>query len=124
MKRTLLAIIMCLTATTAWAQPDAPSASSAPKVKRFIIEREMPGASRLTPEQLRDGATKSNAVLRNLGPDIQWVHSYVAGDKVYCVYTAPSEEMIRRHAQLSGFPADKITPITALVDPTTVSSTR
>lgn len=124
MKRALLPIIsMCLTVTSALAQTATP-ATGAPAVKRFIIEREMPGASSLTPDQLREGATKSNAVLRDLGPDIQWVHSYVAGDKVYCVYTAPSEELIRKHAQLSGFPADKITPVAAVIDPTTAGSTR
>lgn len=84
----------------------------------------MPGASKLTPDQLRDGALKSNAVLRNLGTDIQWVQSYVAGDKVYCIYTAPSEELIRQHAQQSGFPADKITPVAAVIDPTTADSRR
>lgn len=78
----------------------------------------------MTPEQMREGAAKSNKVLRNLGTDIQWVHSYVAGDKVYCVYTAPSEELIRQHAQLSGFPADKITPVAAVLDPTTANSKR
>jgi hypothetical protein len=124
MKRALLPIIsMCLTVTSALAQTAEP-APGAPAVKRFIIEREMPGAARLTPDQLRDGATKSNAVLRDLGPDIQWVHSYVAGDKVYCVYNAPSEELIRRHAELSGFPADKITPVAAVIDPTTAGTTR
>lgn len=124
MKRALLPIIsMCLTVTSALAQTAMPT-TDAPAVKRFIIEREMPGASRLTLDQLREGATKSNAVLRDLGPDIQWVHSYVAGDKVYCVYTAPSEELIRKHAQLSGFPADKITPVAAVIDPTTAHAQR
>ncbi len=81
----------------------------------------MPGASKTSPEEFRNGAAKSNAVLRELGPDIQWVHSYVAGDKVYCVYQAPSEALIREHAAKSGFPATKITPITVVLDPTTAS---
>ena len=69
-------------------------------------------------------AQKSNGVLRALGPDIQWVHSYVAGDKIYCVYNAPSEALIRSHAEKSGFPADKITPVAAVIDPTTANPKR
>jgi hypothetical protein len=92
--------------------------------QRFIIERDIPGASRMTPEQLAGAAQKSNGVLRDLGPDIQWVHSYVAGDKIYCVYNAPSEALIRSHAERSGFPANKITPVSAVIDPTTARSTR
>ena len=91
---------------------------------RFIIEREIPGASKMTPEELRDAASKSNRVLRELGPDIQWVHSYIAGDKVNCVYNAPSEAMIRLHAERGGFPANKITLVSAVIDPTTASPTR
>jgi hypothetical protein len=87
--------------------------------QRFVIEREIPGASQMTPEQLRDAAKKSNSVLRDLGPDIQWVQSYVAGDKIYCVYNAPSEALIREHAARSGFPANRITPVAAVIDPTT-----
>jgi uncharacterized protein DUF4242 len=93
----------------------------APPPQRFLIERVMPGASKSSAAELRAGVAKSNAVLRELGPDIQWVHSYVAGDKLYCVYQAPSESLIREHARRSGFPADKITPITAVLDPTTAS---
>jgi hypothetical protein len=92
--------------------------------QRFIIERDIPGASRMTPEQLAGAAQKSNGVLRDLGPDIQWVHSYVAGDKIYCVYNAPSEALIRSHAERSGFPANKITPVSAVIDPTTARSSR
>lgn len=88
-------------------------------MQRFVIEREIPGAGNMTPAQLRDAAAKSNGVLRDLGPDIQWVQSYVAGDKIYCVYNAPSEAIIRRHAEKSGFPANRITPVSAVIDPTT-----
>lgn len=116
MNRTLLATPALLLATAlAWGQ-------AAPQ--RFLIERDMPGASKTSPEEFRSGAAKSNAVLRELGPDIQWVHSYVAGDKVYCVYQAPSEALIREHAARSGFPATKITPITAVLDPTTAGRGR
>jgi len=98
--------------------------TTAPAVQRYLIEREIPGASKMTPEELRGGAAKSNAVLRELGPDIQWVHSYVAGDKVYCIYQAPSEALIREHAAKSGFPATRITPIATVIDPTTATRTR
>lgn len=86
--------------------------------QRFLIERVMPGASKTPPAEFRAGAARSNAVLRDLGPDIQWVHSYVAGDKVYGIYQASSESLIREHARRSGFPADRITPIVAVLDPT------
>ncbi|MFN9745560.1 MAG: DUF4242 domain-containing protein [Betaproteobacteria bacterium] len=92
--------------------------------QRFLIEREIPGAARLTPEQLRGAAQKSNGVLRELGPEIQWVQSYVAGDKVYCVYNAPSEALIREHAARSGFPASRITAVSAVIDPTTAAAAR
>lgn len=99
-------------------------ATAASAQQRFVIEREIPGASKMTAEQLRDAAQKSNSVLRDLGPDIQWVHSYVAGDKIYCVYNAPSEALIREHAAKSGFPANRITPVAAVIDPTTAKATR
>ena len=103
---------LALAAGLAWGQ-------TAPQ--RFPIERDMPGASKASLDDFRKDAAKSNAVLRDLGPDIQWVHSYVAGDKVYCVYQATSEALIREHAAKSGFPATKITPITAVLDPTTAN---
>lgn len=87
--------------------------------QRFVIERDIPGAAKMSPEQLRDAARQSNKVLQSLGPEIQWVHSYVAGDKIYCVYNAPSEALIREHAAKSGFPANRITPVAAVIDPTT-----
>jgi len=88
-------------------------------LQQFVIERDMAGASKLSAEQLRDASTVSNKVLRELGPDIQWVHSYVAGDKIYCVYNAPSEGLIREHAKRAGLPANKITAVSAVIDPTT-----
>lgn len=87
--------------------------------ERFVIEREIPGAAQMSAEQLRGAAQKSNAALKSLGPDIQWVHSYVADDKIYCVYNAPSEALIREHAAKSGFPANRITRVAAVIDPTT-----
>jgi hypothetical protein len=95
-----------------------------PVMQRYVIERDVPGAGKLTLDELRGGAAKSNRVLRDLGPDIQWVHSYVAGDKVYCIYNATSEALIREHAARSGFPANKITPVSMVVDPTTANAPR
>lgn len=89
---------------------------------QYLIEREIPGAGEMSVEQLRDASRHSNAVLSELGPEIQWVHSYVAGDKIYCVYDAPSEELIRSHAQKSGFPANRITPVSAVISPATADS--
>ena len=88
-------------------------------LRKFIIERDIPGAGSLEREQLRGAAAKSNGVLRDLGPDIQWVESYVAADKTFCVYLAKDEAIIRKHAELSGFPATKITEVKKMIDPTT-----
>ena len=98
--------------------------SSVAAQQRFLIERDIPGASKMTAEQLRDAARQSNKVLHDMGPDIQWVQSYVAGDKIYCVYNAPNESLIREHAQKSGFPANRITPVVAVIDPTTANDKR
>ncbi len=89
---------------------------------QYLIEREIPGAGDMSGEQLRDASKHSNGVLAELGPDIEWVHSYVAGDKIYCVYNAPSEQLIRSHADKSGFPANRITPVSAVISPATASS--
>ena len=86
---------------------------------KYVIEREIPGAGSLTPEELTGVADTSREVLRQLGTQIQWVHSYVTGDKVYCAYIAPNEELIREHARLGKFPANRISEITAIIDPTT-----
>jgi Protein of unknown function (DUF4242) len=91
-------------------------------LSRFIIERDIPKAGSLDQRQLKDAAIKSNEVLRQLGPDIQWVESYIADDKLFCVYLAASEDIIRKHAQMSGFPATKIIPIKRVIDPTTAQS--
>jgi hypothetical protein len=88
-------------------------------LRRFIIERDIPKVGSLQREQLRAAAGKSNEALRQLGPDIQWVHSYVADDKTFCVYLAKDEAIIRRHAEISGFPATKITEVRKMIDPTT-----
>jgi hypothetical protein len=89
---------------------------------KYVIEREIPGAGSLTPQELQGISQKSCNVLQNLGPQIQWVESYVTDDKVYCVYIAPSEDMIRTHAQQGGFPANRISEIKTIIDPTTAEA--
>ena len=86
---------------------------------KYLIEREIPGAGNLSAEQLRVISQKSCGVLNKLGPQIQWVESYVTSDKVYCVYNSPNEEMIREHARQGGFPANRISEIKTVIDPTT-----
>lgn len=88
-------------------------------LRRFIVERDIPAVGSLERDQLREAAAKSNGALRELGPDIQWVESFVAADKTFCVYLAKDEEIIRKHAKLSGFPATKITEVRKTIDPTT-----
>ena len=86
---------------------------------KYVIEREIPGAGNMSPRELQAVSQTSCGVLRQMGPSIQWLQSYVTGDKIYCVYIAPSEEMIREHAQQGGFPANRITEIKSIIDPTT-----
>jgi hypothetical protein len=88
-------------------------------LRKFIIERDIPGAGTLDREQLRGAAAKSNDALRQLGPDIQWVESYVADNKTFCVYLAKDEAIIQKHAAVSGFPATKVTEVRKMIDPTT-----
>jgi cell division inhibitor SulA len=86
---------------------------------KYLIEREIPGAGNLSKADLQSISQISSGVLQEMGPQIQWVQSYVTGDKVYCVYIAPNEEMIREHAQQGGFPANRISEIKSVIDPTT-----
>ena len=86
---------------------------------KYVIEREILGAGRLSAQELQEISRKSCGVLREMGPQIQWLHSYVGEDKIYCVYIAPNEEAIRRHAQQGGFPANRISRIWTMIDPTT-----
>ena len=88
-------------------------------LRRFIIERDIPKVGTFERDQLRGAAAKSNEVLRQLGPDIQWVESFVAADKTFCVYLAKDEAIIKKHAEISGFPATKITEVRKMIDPTT-----
>ena len=89
---------------------------------KFVIEREIPGAGSLTPAQLQAISQKSCGVLKDLGSSIQWLHSYVTGDKIYCIYIAPNEELVRQHAAQGGFPANRVSRITSIIDPTTAES--
>lgn len=86
---------------------------------KFVIEREIPGAGNLTDAELRDAAQKSLRVLKAMGTEIQWLHSYVTGDKIYCVYLAPDEATIREHAKSAGLPANRVSAVRRLIDPTT-----
>ncbi len=86
---------------------------------KYVIEREIPGAGELSAQELQAISQKSCGVLNQMGPQIQWVHSYVTGDKLYCVYIAPNEEMVREHARQGGFPANRVSEIKAVIDPTT-----
>jgi Nickel responsive protein SCO4226-like len=88
-------------------------------LRKYIIERDIPAVGTFEREQLRGAAAKSNEALKQLGPDIQWQESYVAGDKTFCVYLAKDEAIIRKHAEISGFPATKITEVRKMIDPTT-----
>ena len=86
---------------------------------KYIIEREIPGASQLSPADLQRISRNSNAVLRTMGGDVQWLMSYVAGDRIYCIYLAPNEERVREHADRGGFPANRVTEVAVMIDPTT-----
>ncbi|KOX98397.1 DUF4242 domain-containing protein [Pseudomonas nunensis] len=86
---------------------------------KFVIEREIPGAGALSDRDLKAISQKSCRVLRELGPEVQWLQSYVTGDKIYCVYIAPNEELIREHARQGGFPANSVSQVRGIIDPTT-----
>ena len=86
---------------------------------QFVIERDMPGVGGLGANELKGASEKSCSVLRDLGPEIQWVHSYVTDDRIYCIYRAPNEELIRKHAETAGFPANRISRVRNVIDPTT-----
>lgn len=89
---------------------------------KYVIEREIPGAGKLSAPELHAISQKSCGVLRQLGPQIQWIQSYVTGDRVYCVYIAPNEEMVREHARQGGFPANRVSEVKSVIDPTTAET--
>ena len=92
------------------------------QLKRFMIERDIPGVGGMSNVELCGAARTSNQALEKIGPSVQWQHSYVSGDKTFCVYLAADEAAIRQHAELSGFPANKITEIPGIIDPTTANA--
>jgi len=86
---------------------------------KYVIERELPGAGNLSADELRDISAQSNKVIASLGPEIKWLQSYVTDDKIYCVYVAPDEDIIFEHARCGGFPADRVTMVSTVIDPST-----
>ncbi len=86
---------------------------------KYVIERELPGAGKLSADELHDISAKSNKVISDLGPEIRWLQSFVTDDKIYCVYVAPDEDILYEHARCGGFPADKVTLVSAVIDPST-----
>ena len=89
---------------------------------KYVIEREVPGAGKLSPEQLKAISNTSCGVLRKLGSEIQWIHSYVTADKIYCIYIAANEELVREHAKQGGFPANSVAEVKTIIDPTTAEA--
>lgn len=86
---------------------------------KYVIERELPGAGKLSADELHDISEKSNKVISDLGPEIRWLQSFVTDDKIYCVYVAPDEDILYEHARCGGFPADKVTLVSTVIDPST-----
>jgi uncharacterized protein DUF4242 len=121
--RILIIAIMLFTGFASMAQTKATTDNSNTKksatMKTYLIERDIPDAGKLTPEQLKAISQKSCSVLKEMGPDIQWIQSYVTGDKIFCVYKAENEDLIREHAKKGGFPANVITEISTTISPAT-----
>ena len=119
----LLLVIILFTGIIAKAQTatvkDSSSKSNSATMKTYLIERDIPNAGKLTPEQLKAISQKSCSVLQHMGPQIQWIQSYVTGDKIFCVYKAENEDLIREHAKEGGFPANVITEISTTISPAT-----
>jgi uncharacterized protein DUF4242 len=120
----LLIAMFVLTGFTAVAQKTASNSSTSNQttMKTYLIEREIPNAGKLTPAELKSISQKSCSVLTEMGPKIQWVQSYVTGDKIYCIYRAENEELIREHAKKGGFPANKILEIGSVISPATATA--
>jgi hypothetical protein len=124
-KLLLLIAVAIFTTSIATAQTGAAAKNSITKnntaMKTYLIERNIPGAGKLTPEQLKSISQTSCSVLKEMGPKIEWVESYVTGDKIFCVYKAESEELIREHAKKGGFPANVITEVGTVISPATAN---
>jgi hypothetical protein len=123
--RILIFTIMLFVGYACAAQTSASNISTTTKtisMKTYLIERDIPGAGKLTPEQLKAISQKSCGVLKEMGPQIQWIQSYVTGDKIFCVYKAENEELIKEHAKKGGFPANKITEVSTQISPATAEA--
>lgn len=123
--RILICTIVLFAGYASVAQTTASNISTTIKtttMKTYLIERDIPGAGKLTPEQLKAISQKSCSVLKDMGPQIQWIQSYVTGDKIFCVYKAENEELIREHAKKGGFPANKITEVSTEISPATAEN--
>ena len=118
---TLLLFIMLFTGYASMAQNATTNSkiSKETEMKTYVIEREIPDAGKLTPEQLKGVSQTSCSVLKEMGPKLQWIHSYVTGNKIYCIYKAENEELIREHARKGGFPANKISEVANIISPAT-----
>lgn len=118
-----LIVALLLTGYSSMAQTETSNVktNNTPKMKTYLIERDIPNAGKLTPEELKAISQKSCAVLKDMGPQIQWQQSYVTGDKIFCIYKAESEELIREHAKKGGFPANTITEVSAVISPATAN---
>jgi len=116
---TLLLAILLFTNYSAMAQNTNNNTTNSTEMKTYLIERDIPDAGKLTPEQLKAISQKSCSVLKEMGPDIQWIQSYVTGDKIFCVYKAKNEELIKEHAAKGGFPANYIMEIGSIISPAT-----
>ena len=119
-KSLFVSSVTLLLASTVALAIDTPKPETLPAGQHlYVIEREMPGVGKLTPAELKAASQKSCGVLHDLGPQIQWVQSYVTGDKLYCIYLAPSAEMVREHAKLGGFPANSVNEVGTIISPKT-----
>lgn len=120
----LFIAIMLFTAFSATAQTNSitDKKANSTELKTYVIEREIPAAGKLTPDQLKSVSQTSCTVLKEMGPKIQWVHSYVTGNKIYCIYKAENEELIKEHAKKGGFPANSIVEVSSVISPATASN--
>jgi len=119
---TILLIAGYASAAQTIASNTSVTTSKTTSMKTYLIERDIPGAGKLTPEQLKSISQKSCSVLKDMGPQIEWIQSYVTGDKIFCVYKAENEELIREHAKKGGFPANKITEVSTEISPATAEA--
>jgi hypothetical protein len=120
----ILLAVMLLFSYSSMAQKATTTSSkteNSTEMKTYVIEREIPGAGKLTAQELKSISQASCGILKNMGPQIQWVHSYVAGNKIYCIYKAENEDLIKEHAKKGGFPANSITPVSSVISPATAN---